>query len=83
MSVDLLKYYKYLKEEKKRNKRNNLSNADDTGWNKYTSHHWYRETSKGVLQYYPSTNVVVLNNKRYNISDKFIKQILLEDNYEN
>jgi len=73
---DMGDIFRDMKEAKKERKEKRLKNADDTGWSKHTTYHWYRETPRGRLSYWPSTGLCMLNGKRHNIRGKYIKNLL-------
>lgn len=52
---DFAEVYQALRKSKQRRRRTRLKEADDTGWDKYTSHHWYREIKGIKVEYWPST----------------------------
>ena len=52
---DMGETYKELRKSKQRRRHARLKEADDTGWGKYTSHHWYRDIKGTKVEYWPST----------------------------
>lgn len=62
--------------KKKRNDR--LQSASDEGWSKHTPYHWYRTIDGVRLNYWPSSGLVMIGPKKFNIHSQYIKTLINE-----
>ena len=65
-----------LKEMTKERRANRLATACVDGWQQHTPYHWHRTINGKKLNYWPSSGLVMIGNKKHNIKSKFIRDLL-------
>lgn len=73
---DVGETFRALKERKKEQKAKRLQSANPEGWEKHTDYHWHRTINGKKINYWPSSGLCMIENKRYNINSKYIRNLL-------
>ena len=76
---DVGEIYKLMDERKKERKAKRLEAANSEGWEKHTDYHWYRTINGKKVNYWPSTGLCMIGNKRHNINSKYMRKLLKGD----
>lgn len=70
-----------LKDYRKQERKKRLESANPDGWSQHTEHHWYRIIDGRKINYWPSSGLVMIGKKRFNINSKKIQSLIgQEDN---
>ena len=71
--------YQLMNEIRKERRQARLERANDTGWSKHTSHHWYIKSVVGKLDYWPSTGTLMLDGARVGKTNPHVVNMMLEE----
>lgn len=73
---DMREIFDAMKEFRLERRAKRLSEAKEIGWQKHTEHHWFRVINGTKLNYWPSSGLVMIGNRRHNINSKHIQAML-------
>jgi len=77
---DMAEAYKEMRKNRQKRRRDRLKEADDTGWGKYTSHHWYKEIKGIKVEYWPSTGTFrVYGQVKHGDVNAYISKMEVDD----
>ena len=73
---DMAEIFNAMKEAAKERRAERLDRADDAGWEKHTPYHWHRTIDGKKLNYWPSSGLVMIGQKKHNINSRYIREML-------
>lgn len=75
---DMAEVFNAMKTATKKKRSERLKSTSDEGWSKHTDYHWYRTIDGVRLNYWPSSGLVMIGPKKFDINNQHIKTLIRE-----
>lgn len=73
---EMSEIFKVMKETKKESRKKRLDSANLEGWTKRTEYHYSRLVNGVKINYWPSSGLCMIGNKKHDINSKCIRDLL-------